>query len=130
MVRLAPAFSRSRPKPISLSSERWSTSAFGLTVQGAFDAPGLSDAPGAVDGPVVEVRVVSRAALDELWGTPAGERLVDVRHPDGGAAMTVDRSQAGGLRVLADGYGDFAIAPAADTIWCAPEAVRDWQWQR
>lgn len=104
----------------------WRGSAFGLTIEAA--------------EPIENVpRAVGRAARRSTWRRigdgesrlwASAETLVDRRHPDGSAFMSVERDAAGSFRVAAPGFGEHFVASDGAAIESRlPEVAQD-RWQR
>jgi hypothetical protein len=106
---------------------RWTTDAFGLSVSGAFAAPGL-DHGRAGDSGARGVRVSLGNCETRSRDT---ERIFEQRAGDAAPVMTIDRlAAAGSFRIAAPGYGRFDVSEDGRRVVCAPERNPDWRWQR
>jgi hypothetical protein len=104
--------------------------AFGLEIDAAFDAPGLTPAAGPPQGRPVRLDLATQAEIDGAW--PAGgTRRVLEEHFDGGPpARTIDVHPEAGYRLYARHFGLARISPAGTEVICAPPDDEPWSWQR
>jgi hypothetical protein len=106
-------------------ADAWRSRAFGLEIEGDFDAPGLPpvDDPGAVD---------TRVRLDDDCAWPAGgaTRLLEERFDDDEPARTIDHRPGYGYRLYARHFGLAVISEDGGEVRCAPPQDEPWSWQR
>jgi hypothetical protein len=104
----------------------WRGSAFGLTIEAAEPIESLPGAFGRA------VRRTTWRRLDDGQPRPwaAAETLLDRRHPDGAAFMSVERDAAGSFRVAAPGFGEHFVASDGTAIESRLSEVGQDRWQR
>jgi hypothetical protein len=104
----------------------WSGSAFGLTIEA--EEP-IESVPGAL-GRAVRRTTWRRLGDREPRPWASAETLVDLRHPDGAAFMSVERDAAGSFRVTAPGFGEHFVASDGAAIESRLSDLAQDRWQR
>jgi hypothetical protein len=103
--------------------------AFGLELRAGFPVHGLVPEAGPTSSSATLLELSSPAGVDELLGEGRVERLSERRDPDGAVTLSIDAG-ARGYRLVADGYGAFAVAHDGRSVACAPSDPEPWRWQR
>jgi hypothetical protein len=109
----------------------WRSRAFGLEVEGAFEAPGLPPASGPPDGPRTRVELVDAASIDDGWPAAAATRLVEEHFDDAvEPARSIDHAPGSGYRLYARHFGLAHVSEDGAYVRCAPPEDEPWSWQR
>ena len=103
--------------------------AFGLDVTSSFPLAGMADSPHVGDGRALELELRDGAELDSAFAG-RGERIAELRRPDGSVTAAVDRAPDGGYLIEAAGFGRALMSTDARHVAIAPEPAPDWAWQR
>jgi len=120
-----------QPACLDTGRAAWRSSAFGLALEGAFEAPGFArDLHAASDFPLVRLNLMSDPDVRAAWVDDQAERLVNWRFDDGRPVMTVDRHPELGYRLFAIGQGVHVVSADGSRICSAPAGAEDWIWQR
>jgi hypothetical protein len=111
----------------------WRSRAFGLELEGDFEAPGLVpvDVPG--DGPSTRLRLVGAAELSARFpGGGVARRLLEERFPPDSAdvARSIDWAPGHGYRLYARHFGLALVSEDGAEVLCAPPDDEPWSWQR
>ena len=111
------------------SAERSLGRAFGLDLRLGFPVAGIRPGDTALGGRRTILALARHSDLEGDWG--GGARVREWRDEAGRVEATLDHDDAMGWRLVADGFGAFAVSPAGDRIRCAPaEGEEAWRWQR
>src|SRR4051794_6692718 len=109
----------------------WRSRAFGLEVEGSFDAPGLPRASGPVANPLTRVEIVEVERIEARWSAWAATRLTEERfdtEPD--PARSIDHVAGVGYRLYARHFGLALVSEDGARVLCAPPDDEPWSWQR
>ncbi len=110
-------------------SPEWRGSAFGLSLSGAFVAPGLAgETRSSSSAFATELALVARGDLGEGWAPVEVELLYEQVLPNG--RFAIRRHPERGYRLEHTYYGQFWVATDGARISCAPEDLPNWLWQR
>lgn len=105
--------------------------AFGLQVEADWPVTGLLSGRPDGGGPRVAMRLVgSNDDIGLAWPRTGTDRLIDRRHADGSAFMTIDRHESAGYRVEAPGHGSHLVTPDGSSVTSAIALEPAWQWQK
>ncbi len=106
-------------------ADRWRSRAFGLEIEGDFEAPGLPpvDDPGDPD-----TRMKLVADVPEL--AQNAERLLTEHFDGGDAARSIDHEPGVGYRLYARHFGLAFVTEDGAEVRCAPPQDHPWSWQR
>jgi hypothetical protein len=109
----------------------WRSHAFGLEIEGGFEAPGLPPATGAPYGPRTRVEIVGAASIDDGWPAAAATRLVEEHFDDSPEpARSIDHAPGAGYRLYARHFGLAHVSEDGAHVRCAPPEDEPWSWQR
>ncbi len=106
---------------------RWSSTAFGIAVES--DLPVLGFLRAAIAPADTRLVRAGADAIDAAWPATDTERLIDRRHRDGRAIMTVDVHPRRGYRIDTPGHGRFRVSPDGAIVECAAP-TDSWRWHR
>src|SRR4051794_37025254 len=113
------------------AARSWRSHAFGLEIEGAFEAPGLPPAGDAPAGPRTRVEIVDAAGIDDGWPASAATRLVEEHFDDSpDAARSIDHAPGAGYRLYARHFGLAHVSEDGSLVRCAPPEDEPWSWQR
>jgi hypothetical protein len=109
----------------------WRANAFGIAIEGDFDAPGLPPATEPLAGPATRVEVVRPDEIDSRWDSSAATRLLEERFDDAEEpARSIDHVPGAGYRLYARHFGLALVSDDGRRILCAPPEDEPWSWQR
>lgn len=107
----------------------WNGTAFGVDLDGAFEAPGIDvRRAGASYGRSASLRRVAAAALEPAFGDAGARTLYE--QDLAGTRYAIGRHDEHGYLLHNDFYGRYRISPSGSEVSCAPSDVPDWLWQR
>jgi len=110
--------------------QMWHSRAFGLHVRAPFPIPGAPPCDGDGTNPGTLITLSSAVELDRIWCATDSEVLVDMRHPSGKRAITVEYRTDLGFRIWMPRYGRHVISPDGSSIRCALPKISRVRWQR
>lgn len=132
----APSADSSHTAPAPVTAGAWTAGAFGLTITGAFAAPGLAGR-GSVEADAPRVRIWTADDRPEWpgagpteWAGPETERVIRWRLEGTGPVLSIDRHPTLGYRLFALDQGIHHVAPDGRAILCDPQDAPEWAWQR
>jgi len=102
--------------------------AFGIDVDAGFEIPALAPAPSPPDSPL-RLTAVPAAELERDWPARGAERVEEVRHPDGGVGLWIDRHEQAGYLMDAGRFGRYRLDGAATLARCEL-GVEPWRRER
>jgi hypothetical protein len=110
----------------------WRSRAFGLEIEGDFEAPGLVPVSGPAEGPLTRLRLADPAALAARFPTAGATRLLEERFPpdDEKVARSIDFAPGHGYRLFARFFGLALVSEDGAEVLCAPPDDEPWSWQR
>jgi hypothetical protein len=119
------------PRPATETA--WRSRAFGLELNGDFEAPGLVPVDSPSADPPTSLRLVATADLEARF--PAGHRptrLLEERFPLDAAevARSIDHVPGLGYRLYARHFGLALVSEDGAEVLCAPPPDEPWSWQR
>jgi hypothetical protein len=107
----------------------WLGQGFGLALRGSYPVHGLAtrDASSQAIPTALLLEDDARAPIS----LPAGERLREMRYPDGRLWMMIEDHHELGYRIFAEDFGDHRISADGKTVHSRPTAgLPRWRWQR
>jgi hypothetical protein len=108
----------------------WQSRAFGLHVRAPFPVPGAPSCDGEGMNPGTLITLTSAAELDRAWRAGDRDVLVDMRHPSGRPALTVEHRSDLGFRIWMPRYGRHVISCDGSRIRSALPKISREHWQR
>lgn len=110
----------------------WRSIAFGLVLEGDFDAPGLpaTEPVKPLRAEPTHLALVGPSELDADWPADRAERLVAEHLGHGRPQRTIDFDPVAGYRLYARHFGLARVSADGRSISCAPPPVTPWRWQR
>jgi hypothetical protein len=123
------------PETAPPAGRRYATRAFGLEIDGGFEAPGLPPAIGPAVGAPVRMELAGADEIDGAWPRDGIRRVLAERFDgdpaEGPPTRTIDVHPEVGYRLYARGFGVARISADGARVDCAPPATMvDWSWQR
>jgi hypothetical protein len=109
---------------------RWRSRAFGLELEGSFDAPGLPPVAGGLRDRLTRVELVPTEQIDAVWPGEGTARLLEERAGGSTAERTIDHHATAGYRLYARGFGLALVSGDGELVRCAPPGDAAWRWQR
>jgi hypothetical protein len=107
----------------------WLGQGFGLALRGSYPVHGLAtrDASAQAIPTALLLEDDARAPIS----LAAGERLREMRYPDGRLGMAIEDHRELGYRIFAEDFGDHRISADGKTVHSRPTAgLPRWRWQR
>ncbi len=108
--------------------EHWLGEGFGLALRGSYPVDGLATREASSQA------IPTRLLLDDARAPislPAGERLREMRDPDGRLWLVIEDHRERGYRICAEDFGDHRVSADGKTVHSRPTAgLPRWRWQR
>src|SRR2546423_14479415 len=99
----------------------WRSRAFGLEIEGSFEAPGLPVASGPVANPVTRVEIVDAERIDARWSAAVATRVSEERFDaEPAPARSIDHVAGGGYRLYAPPFGPALVSQDGPLVPRAP----------
>lgn len=110
----------------------WRTFAFGLEVNGDFQAPGLDASPASGTGaPGTRVAVVGIDQLMARWPRSAARVLYELRADELSVpVLVISRAEEAGYLLQHQMFGTYLVGPDGSHVAAAPAPLAAWRWQR
>lgn len=113
------------------SPAHWCAAAFGIAIEGSFEAPGLRPGDVPADAPRTRVEIVEAGEIERRWAPGRATRLLEERFGDDPvAARSIDHLAGAGYRLYARHFGLAWVDEDGGRVLCAPPADEPWSWQR
>lgn len=108
----------------------WRGRAFALDIASPTPLVGVPESAGTDAVGFVRMEFVSRADVDEAWGSPDSRRLFARHYTDGTPYLTIDHAGSIGYRIWAPRHGRHLVSEDGRHVMAAPPSDAGWWWQR
>lgn len=109
---------------------RWRAAAFGIAIEGSFEAPGLPAGEVPAGSPRTSVEIVDAAVIEARRRGPATRLLQEFFGEDETPARSIDHLPGIGYRLYARHFGLAFVEEDGGRVLCAPPKDEPWSWQR
>lgn len=103
--------------------------AFGLELEGSFEAPGLLDGTVSDGARRTTIELVRAREIHHACPSREALRLTELRDADGAVRLTIDEHAESGYHLHSTTFGCYLVSRDGCRVRCAPSRIARWRWQ-